>query len=117
MIDKTSINDSEIEESEINFKGYSIKQNRLCKHIDVDKLRWVYFPSMKRDEIICFQQGDLTMHGLPNGQSEVTFPEGRQNHATFHSAFEDPTAPQDAYPRQSIECAAFVLLPEVPSVA
>jgi hypothetical protein len=116
MLDKSSIGDSDIKEGEINFKGYSIKQNQLNGNVDFDKLRWVYFPKMQRDEVICFQQGDLTMHSCQSGQQQpkITFPFGRQNHATFHGAFEDPTAPRNASPRQSIECAAFVFLPEEP---
>jgi len=119
VLDKSSLNDAEIFEAEINFKGYSIKQNRLVSGIDVDKLRWVYFPQMERDEVLCFQQGDLTMHGSwdSSASSCVTFPECRQDHATFHAAFEDPTAPRNAPSRQSIEAAAFVFLPEEPDVS
>jgi hypothetical protein len=116
MLDKSSIDDSDIKEAEINFKGFSIKQNQFKGHVNFDKLRWVYFPKMQRDEVICFQQGDLTIHSCQSGEEhpKITFPRGRQNHATFHGAFEDPTAPQNASPRQSIECAAFVFLPEEP---
>lgn len=118
VLDKTSLYDSDIQEGEINFKGFNIKQNRMRSDIDVDRLRWIFFPEMDRDEILCFQQGDLTMHG-PDDVSQpthITFPELRQDHATFHGAFEDPTAPRDAPPRRSIEAAAFVFLPEEPDV-
>lgn len=117
MLDKSSLEDSDMHEHELNFKGMPIKQNRFNGDIDAGKLRWVYFPCMQRDEIICFQQGDLTLHGSTSGEPQrVSFPELRQNHSTFHGAFEDPTAPSDAPPRQSIECAAFVFLPEEPEV-
>lgn len=118
VLDKSCLRDSDMHEAEINFKGIGIKQNRLNPDIQVDKLRWVYFPHMHRDEILCFQQGDLTLHGhgADPRSPNVTFPGSRQDHATFHTAFDDPTAPSDAAPRQSIEAAAFVLLPEEPEV-
>jgi hypothetical protein len=116
VLDKKSLDDSDMHEAEICFKGYDIKQNRFNSDVDFDKLRWVYFPCMQRDEVLCFQQGDLTIHGAADGdlQQRVSFPEMRQDHATFHGAFHDPSAPSDAPPRQSIECAAFVFLPEEP---
>jgi len=116
MLDKSSLDDSDVHEHEINFKGMPIKQNRFNDGVDFAKLRWVYFPSMRREEVLCFQQGDLTIHGPESGDLEqrVSFPELRQDHATFHGAFHDPTAPAHAPPRQSIECAAFVFLPQEP---
>lgn len=119
MLDKSSLNDSDVHEGEIDFKGISIKQNRLNGDINADRLQWVYFPAMLKDEVICFQQGDLTIHGpLVSGQPQrITFPECRQDHATFHSAFEDPSAPLNADPRRSIEVAAYVFLPEEPGIS
>jgi len=116
VLDKSSLRDSDIHEGESNFKGFKIKQNRLNGDVDADGLRWVYFPNMQRDELICFQQGDLTMHSAGcNGQSsKITFPEHRQDHATFHTAFEDPMAPAGVAPRQSIETAVYVFFPEEP---
>jgi hypothetical protein len=98
MLDKSSLDDSDVHEHEINFKGMPIKQNRFNDDVDFAKLRWVYFPCMRRDEVLCFQQGDLTIHGSESGDLEqrVSFPELRQDHATFHGAFHDPTAPAHA---------------------
>lgn len=114
MLDKSSLGDSDIHQAEIDFKGFRIKQNRLNADVDPDKLQWVYFPRMQRDEVICFQQGDLTLHGpaLNGSPPTATFPASGQDHATFHGAFLDPMAPSDAAPRKSIEAAAFVFLPE-----
>jgi len=114
MLDKGSIEDSEIYEYDLNFKGMLIKQNRLKSCVNADKLRWVYFPRMQRDEVICFQQGDMTIHtSLGDGvHQRTTFPQLQPDHSTFHGAFEDPTAPVGTAPRQSVEVAAFVLLPE-----
>lgn len=116
VLDKTSLDDSDMHEGEITFKGMDIKQNQFNSDVDFANLRWVYFPCMQRDEVLCFQQGDLTLHGPAGGalKQRVSFPEMRQDHATFHGAFHDPTAPLDAPARQSIECAAFVFLPEEP---
>jgi len=114
MLDKSSLEDSDMHEHEIIFKGMPIKQNQFNSDVDFAKLRWVYFPCMQRDEILCFQQGDLTIHASASGDQSVSFPELRQDHATFHGAFHDPTASLHAPPRQSIECAAFVFLPQEP---
>jgi len=116
VLDKRSLEDSDMHEGEITFKGFNIKQNQLNSDVDFAKLRWVYFPCMQRDEVLCFQQGDLTLHGPAGGdvQQRVSFPELRQDHATFHGAFYDPTAPSHAPARQSIECAAFGFLPQEP---
>mmetsp|Transcript_47709 Transcript_47709/g.102227 ORF Transcript_47709/g.102227 Transcript_47709/m.102227 type:complete len:444 (+) Transcript_47709:88-1419(+) len=118
ILDKSSLADSDIHEVDFSFKGIRIKQNRLNANIDLDKLQWVYFPRMQRDEVICFQQGDVTLHGpgLNGTPPKATFPKFRQDHATFHGAFLDPMPPSNAAPRQSIEAAAYVFLPEEPEI-
>lgn len=113
MLDKKSIQDDDIIEAELNFGGYKIMQNRLKEDIDASKLRWVYFPRMQRDEVLCFQQGDLTLHGSGEAPT-IKFPDHEVDHATFHGAFADPSAPANAAPRQSIEAGVFVFLPEEP---
>jgi hypothetical protein len=113
MLDKRSIQDDDVCEGEINFGGFNIKQNRFKEDVDAAKLRWVYFPRMQRDEVLCFQQGDLTVHGGMDAPT-FTFPEHVVDHATFHGAFEDPGAPANAAPRRSIEAGVFVFLPEEP---
>jgi hypothetical protein len=57
--------------------------------------RWFYFPRMTRDEAVMFKVFD----------SET---DGRARY-TPHTAFDDPSTPADAAPRQSIEvrCLAF----------
>jgi len=113
VLDKRSIKDDDIYEGELNFGGFKIKQNRLREDIDAAKLRWVYFPCMQRDEVLCFQQGDLTVHGGADVPT-ITFPNRTVDHATFHGAFEDPVAPANAPLRRSIEAGVFVFLPEEP---
>jgi len=50
---------------------------------------WVYFPEMRRDEALVFKVYDSATDGRAR--------------FTAHSAFEDPTSPAGAGPRQSIE--------------
>jgi hypothetical protein len=51
--------------------------------------RWVYFPHMQPDELILLKCFDTETDGRARW--------------TAHSAFDDPTSPADAAPRQSIE--------------
>jgi hypothetical protein len=55
--------------------------------------RWTYFPRMGRDEAILIKCFD----SMKDGRARFS----------LHSAFEDPTSPVDAKPRQSIEARAF----------
>jgi hypothetical protein len=62
--------------------------------------RWFYFPRMRTDEALllkCFDSDD------------------RRTRFTAHSAFEDPTSPPDAAPRESIEARTILFFaPEKP---
>jgi hypothetical protein len=51
--------------------------------------RWYYFPNMQRDEAIVFKTFDSAKDGRAR--------------RTAHTAFDDPTSPPDAPPRESIE--------------
>jgi hypothetical protein len=51
--------------------------------------RWYYFPHMQRDEAIVFKTFDSIKDGAARW--------------TAHSAFDDPTSPPEAPPRESIE--------------
>lgn len=56
--------------------------------------QWFYFPQMRRDEVLfikCFDSAE----------------DGRARFAA-HTAFEDPSSPIDAPPRESIELRTFV---------
>ena len=55
--------------------------------------RWYYFPEMQRDEAVLIKCYD-SMH------------DGRARFS-LHAAFEDPTSPADAPPRESIEIRTF----------
>ena len=56
---------------------------------------WFYFPRMRPDEAIVFTVYDSARDGRPRFSA--------------HTAFDDPTTPPDAPPRQSIEARAFAL--------
>jgi hypothetical protein len=60
--------------------------------------RWVYFPGMVYDECMFIKQWDSAgdyAQSLNRDRTVSTF--------AIHSAFQDPTTPHDARPRQSIE--------------
>ena len=59
--------------------------------------RWYYAPRMQRDEVFVFKCFD----SAPNGGPPFT----------AHTAFDDPTAPPGAPPRESIEARLLVLYP------
>ena len=59
-----------------------------------DRHRWFYFPHMQPDEALLIK----TYDSADDGRARFS----------VHTAFEDPTAPPDAAPRESIETRAFV---------
>jgi len=61
--------------------------------------RWYYYPDMTPDELLVFKLFQLK-------KDEQSQP----YRACFHTAFEDPTTPADAQPRQSCEHRVSVLL-------
>jgi hypothetical protein len=60
--------------------------------------RWFYFPHLERTEAILLKCYDSKEDGRAR--------------FTAHTAFEDPTSPPDAAPRESIEVRALVFWPE-----
>jgi len=56
--------------------------------------RWFYFPKMRRDEALLFKCYDSATDGRAR--------------FTAHTAFDDPTAPDDAPPRESIEVRTLI---------
>lgn len=59
--------------------------------------RWFYFPRLEQNEVILLKCYDSKEDGRAR--------------FTAHSAFEDPTSPSDAAPRESIEVRALVFFP------
>ena len=72
---------------------YSVAYNR--NH------HWFYFRAMQPDEALLFKNFDSAV----DGRARVA----------PHTAFEDPSAPADAAPRESIELRAFAFFPELTS--
>lgn len=60
--------------------------------------RWYYFPQMGRDEALLLKCYDSKEDGRAR--------------FTAHTAFEDPTSPEDAAPRESIEIRTLVFFPD-----
>lgn len=58
------------------------------------KHRWFYFPHMTADEVLLFK----TYDSAEDGRARYT----------IHTSFDDPSAPQNAPVRQSIETRCFV---------
>jgi len=71
---------------------YSLSARNACNH------KWYYFPSMSKDEVLLFKQWD--------SDSQLS---GR---VCFHTAIKDPSAPDGAPPRQSIETRAMIFFPD-----
>ncbi len=59
--------------------------------------RWFYFPHMRRDEVLIFKCYDSAADGRAR--------------FTAHGAFDDPNAPADAPPRESIEVRTLAFFP------
>ncbi|HLH95138.1 MAG TPA: CmcJ/NvfI family oxidoreductase [Xanthobacteraceae bacterium] len=57
--------------------------------------RWYWFPHMRREEALVFKVYDSVKEGVAR--------------FTAHTAFDDPTAPPDARPRESIEIRTLAL--------
>src|SRR6516164_7449623 len=57
--------------------------------------RWYWFPRMRREEALVFKVYDSVKEGVAR--------------FTAHTAFDDPTAPPDARPRESIEIRTLAL--------
>ena len=75
--------DGEIKETEI----YSVAFNPVHK--------WYYASDMRKDEVLLLKNYDSALHGV--------------SRFTPHSAFADPTTPENACPRASIEVRTLVI--------
>ncbi|MBO3460124.1 methyltransferase [Aetokthonos hydrillicola Thurmond2011] len=60
--------------------------------------QWYYFPQMQRDEALLIKCFDSTEDGIARFAA--------------HTAFDDPTSPPNAPPRESIELRTFVFYPD-----
>ena len=87
-----------------------IGENYFAKHSSSHQ--WWYYPEMTRNEVILIKQWDSTgvINDLDNPSKEENS-EAKDMSCKFslHSAFADPTTPQDAPERQSIEVRCMAL--------
>eukprot|EP00811_Abedinium_folium_P034946 NODE_7783_length_1550_cov_17.218552.p2 GENE.NODE_7783_length_1550_cov_17.218552~~NODE_7783_length_1550_cov_17.218552.p2 ORF type:complete len:437 (+),score=101.18 NODE_7783_length_1550_cov_17.218552:89-1399(+) len=77
--------------------GYDVLQYNLSSR-NARSHKWYYFPKMVKDEVLLFKQWDSDPQ--------------RAGRVCFHTAIKDPTAPDGAASRQSIETRAFIFFPE-----
>jgi hypothetical protein len=76
---------------------YPDKVGEVAMFKPSDKHRWFYYPHMGREEVLLIKIFD----SLQDGTARLS----------AHTAFDDPTTPADAAPRQSIELRALVFWP------
>jgi hypothetical protein len=107
LCDATSVRPEDLVVFEIHYHD-RIGENYFAKHADCHQ--WFFYPEMTRDEVLLIKQWDSF--------GEFAASSGRQGDSltsdlpctfSFHSAFEDPTAPIDAPERWSIEVRCAVL--------
>ena len=87
-----------------------IGENYFAKHSPSHQ--WWYYPKMTRDEVILIKQWDSTgvINDLGNPNTEQnSVPKNTSCKFSLHSAFADPTTPQEAPERQSIEVRCMAL--------
>jgi hypothetical protein len=72
---------------------YSDRTGEIYQGVYNADHQWHYFPAMTREEAILIKCYD----SMKDGRARFS----------LHSAFDDPTSPADARPRQSIEVRAF----------
>ncbi len=85
-----------------------VGENYFSKH--ADRHRWTFFPQMTMDEALLIKQWDSagTLARTEGGRGDHADP-GAPCTFSFHSAFHDPEAPDDAPDRWSIEVRCVVL--------
>lgn len=69
--------------------------------------KWLYFPEMTHNEAILLKQWD-SAGNVAKGESR----DADLSTFSIHSAFADPSSPEDAPPRESIEVRCVIIYPE-----
>ena len=74
---------------------------------------WWYFPRMEPSEAMLIKQwdsaGDLASKGGESGRESGAGVDDSVSTFALHAAFADPSSPEDAPPRESIEVRCVVL--------
>lgn len=91
LCDATSVSDDELVSVE---RRAEERIGELQVAVHSDKQRWYYYSKMQMDEALIFK----TFDSADDGRTRFT----------IHSSFEDPSAPADAPPRESIETRCLV---------
>jgi len=119
VLDKSSVAKEDLQQRELRFDGYTVQQYGL-KHNPAQ--RWAYFPGMRADEVLVFQQGKCLMerqaapgpdgpHGPAPGQAwSFTLPQEEHPQSVLHTAVLDLQAPAQAQ-RDSCENRFLVFVP------
>jgi hypothetical protein len=95
ICDARSISEEEIVPTDEGVKHEVYLFNFSSRH------RWFYFPGMEKDEALLFKCFD----SLKDGRARLT----------AHTAFDDPTSPRGAPPRESIEVRTLAFFSKNPS--
>lgn len=91
LCDARSVDDNDLITVERHSKD---RIGEVQQVIQNDKHRWYYFPQMQPDEALLIK----TFDSATDGRARFS----------VHTAFEDPAAPENAIPRESIETRAFL---------
>ncbi len=91
LCDARSVDDNDLITVERHSKDRIGEVQQVIKN---DKHRWYYFPQMQPDEALLIKTFDSALDGRAR--------------FSVHTAFEDPMAPDNATPRESIETRAFL---------
>jgi len=95
--ERTLVKPDDYIQTHLHGVGYDVLQYNLSSR-NARQHKWYYFPQMAKDEVLIFKQWDSDP--LQAGR------------LCFHTAINDPTAPDGAVSRQSIEARAFLFFPD-----
>ena len=107
LCDATSVRPEHLVVFEIHYHD-RIGENYFAKHADGH--RWYFYPALTRDEALLIKQWDSVgeLARSDGAKADAATPDVPCTFS-FHSAFEDPTTPEDAPERWSIEVRCVAL--------
>ena len=107
LCDAVSVHPDDLVVFEIHYAD-RIGENYFAKH--ADDHRWYFYPALTRDEALLIKQWDSAggMARTAGADADAASPDAPCTFS-FHTAFEDRTAPPDAPDRWSIEVRCIVL--------
>lgn len=107
LCDAASVVPEDLVVFEIHY-GDRVGENYFAKH--ADSHRWDFYPELTRDEALLIKQWDSAGElARSNGANADVVSEDVPCTFSFHSAFEDPTTPDDAPERWSLEVRCMAL--------